>query len=180
TILDNNLILAANKKNYSVFISNYSINNLQNILSELFTSIQDQYDFSLFGVIGSPCKDYIEIPKHYKEAQSMFYYLDSQKKIGIHHYNPANLNFIIDSMSETHRENLNTKVFHMCNVSEVLEYKSFIIEYYKCNGSLKHLSQENFIHKNTVQYKIQKVLSKTGFDMRVTNNLFILYIASIT
>jgi DNA-binding PucR family transcriptional regulator len=44
---------------------------------------------------------------------------------------------------------------------------------------LNHISQEYFIHKNTVQYKIQKIQSKTGLDVRVANDLFILYMASI-
>jgi len=173
--------LAANVRNYCVVISNLTSQKLHNILADLFNNIKFQFGLSLLCTIGDTFKNYNEISKSYNEALSMIHFLESKKenKEGIYFYNPFNLDFIISNISECHRGNLVSSVFAHCNDNEIQSFKNFIIAYFKCNGSLNHMSQEYFIHKNTVQYKIQKIYSKTGFDVRVTSDLFILYMASI-
>jgi carbohydrate diacid regulator len=173
--------LAAYVRNYCVVISNLTSQKLHNILVGLFNNIHFQFGLSLLCTIGDTIKNYSEISKSYNEALSMIHFKESQNKNseGIYFYNPINLDFIIGNISECHRRNLSSSVFAGCDDKEVPSFKDFIIAYFKCNGSLNHMSQEYYIHKNTVQYKIQKIQSKTGLDVRVANDLFILYMASI-
>jgi carbohydrate diacid regulator len=57
-------------------------------------------------------------------------------------------------------------------------FSEFIIDYFTFSGSLNRLAEKLFIHKNTVQYKIQCIYKKTGFNLRVQQDLFILYLAA--
>lgn len=179
--LEDRSSLAAHVRNYCVVISNLTSQKLRNILIDLFNNIHFQFGLSLLCTIGDTIKNYNEISKSYNEALSMIHFKESQNSNseGIYFYNPINLDFIIGNISEYHRRNLTDSVFTGCDEKEASSFKSFIIAYFKCNGSLNHMSQEYFIHKNTVQYKIQKIQSKTGLDVRVANDLFILYMASI-
>ena len=47
---------------------------------------------------------------------------------------------------------------------------NFLNVYFEENGAINMISQKLFIHKNTVQYKIQKVIKQTGYDPRKTED----------
>lgn len=178
--LEEKSALAANEKNYYVIVSNLTSQKLYKILVDLLNNVKHQFGLSLLCTIGGTVRNYNEIFKSYKEALSMINFKESQDKngFGIYQYDPVDLDFIISRISESHRENLAASVFAGCDSKETQSFRDFIIAYFNCNGSLNHMSQEYFIHKNTVQYKIQKIYGKTGLDVRIAKDLFILYMAS--
>ena len=59
------------------------------------------------------------------------------------------------------------------------EMAEFIVEYFEKNGSITAISEELFLHKNTVQYKIKKIKSKTRLDLRRAKDMIELYFAAI-
>lgn len=69
------------------------------------------------------------------------------------------------------------KTFSACTQNEIKTYIEFIKIYSNCNGSINKIASDLFIHKNTVQYKINKIYTKTGLDMRSANDLFNLMLA---
>ena len=68
-------------------------------------------------------------------------------------------------------------IFRNCNDNEINDVIHFINIYYKNNGSINAIARELFIHKNTVQYKISKIINRTGLDPRITKDLISLYLA---
>jgi|GEM_PF-1700106 len=178
--LEEKSALAANERNYYAIVSNLPSHKLYAILVDLLNNVKHHFGLSLLCTIGSTVENYNEIFRSYNEALSMINFRESQGKngFGIYQYNPADLDFIISRISENHRRNLAASVFAGCDGKEIQNFRDFIIAYFNCNGSLNHMSQKYFIHKNTVQYKIQKICSKTGLDVRNAKDLFILYIAA--
>ena len=55
-------------------------------------------------------------------------------------------------------------------------YKNLIETYVKNNGSIIKCADELFIHKNTVQYRLNKLKEITGYDPRNINDLIRLHI----
>jgi len=45
------------------------------------------------------------------------------------------------------------------------------------NGSINATSEELFVHKNTLQYRLKKVKEITGYDPRKLRDFTILYLA---
>lgn len=71
------------------------------------------------------------------------------------------------------------KIFAECGENEKHDMADFIVEYYTKNGSITAISEDLFLHKNTVQYKIKKIKKKTGLDLRKAKGLTKLYFAAI-
>lgn len=52
-----------------------------------------------------------------------------------------------------------------------------ILAYIKNNGSISKTSSDLFIHKNTLQYRLNKVAKMTGYNPRELKSLIVLYLA---
>lgn len=170
-------ILAANNKEQCIMICNYTTKRLHSILEGLFLHIEKQYKTPVLGTVSNECLKYVDIPKAYNEASTMITFLIETSKKGVYVYEPKNLSFIIRQISLTHKENLFHKIFQHCTEEEIFDFSHFILAYVECNGSLKLLSEKYYLHKNTIQYKIKKLYIKTNLDVRIMEELFILYIA---
>ena len=57
------------------------------------------------------------------------------------------------------------------------EYKKIISLYEKYNGSLLKISKEFGCHTNTLQYKLNKFVEKTGYDIRKYRDFVIIRLA---
>lgn len=170
-------ILAIYSGGFFIILSNYSAVRLQAYISRLADELESMYRLSILCCIGNEYTNYLDIPKSYNEANTIFHYFD-QKKQGIFLYSTIVLDFTINQIPVLHRRNLYNNVFNNCTAEERKTFSDFIIDYFECNGSLKKLAENQFIHKNTVQYKIQHIYRKTGFNPRIYQDLFILYLAA--
>lgn len=170
-------ILCAYNGEFYIAITNLTLENFSNLLSSLKLSLENAYGVSIICSIGNEYNEYLDVPKSYNEALIVSHHFEL-KETGIFIFTTIVLNFIINQIPTTHKKNLFFQVFKNCDKKEILEFCPFIISYFQCNGSLNKLAEENYIHKNTVQYKIIKILKKTELDMRVYNDLFILYLAA--
>ena len=135
---------------------------------------------SLFCTIGNDYEDYMNIYRSYNEAGNILSYFDcDEDETGIYLFNNIMLDYVIEQLPKMHKENLCRIVFERCREDEIPEFCDFIISFFNANGSLTALSKKYFAHKNTIQYKIQKLQKKTGYDLRKSYDLFVLYIAAI-
>ena len=72
--------------------------------------------------------------------------------------------------------------------SEILDYilehtnisESFIIEFVKYDLNVSLASKSMFIHRNTMMYKLDKLKSESGFDLRSFKDAYILYMLIMT
>ncbi len=175
-LLSNGMLVSDSQKQ-CVVISNYSREFLQQRLRELFQHVETQYQMKVIGAISNEIQDYKGIPDAFSQAVAMVRFIKGRGIEGLHYYNPANLDFIIKQLPEMHKESLYQQIFSECSEEEIGEFRSFIMVYVACNGSLKLLSERYYLHKNTIQYKIKRIHKKTGKDIRRQDELMILYIA---
>lgn len=175
-LLSNGMLVSDNK-DQCVVISNYSRSFLMQRLRELLQHVETQYRLRVIGAISNEMEDYTGIPEGFSQAVTTVRFVKGRGIEGLHYYDPANLDFIIKQLPEMHKERLYHQMFSDCSEEEIQEFRSFIIAYVACNGSLKELSERYYLHKNTIQYKIKRIHKKTGKDIRKQNELMILYIA---
>ncbi len=135
---------------------------------------------SIFCTIGNDYEDYMNIYRSYNEASNILSYFECKPdETGLYLFNNIMLDYVIEQLPKMHRENLKKTVFEKCREDEIPELCDFIISFFNADGSLTALSEKYFAHKNTIQYKIQKIMRKTGYDLRKNYDLFILYIAAV-
>ncbi|WP_243342287.1 helix-turn-helix domain-containing protein [Anaerococcus sp. AGMB09787] len=59
-------------------------------------------------------------------------------------------------------------------------YKSLINLYGKYNGSINKISENLYMHKNTIQYRLNKIKEFTGYDPRNIKDYMVLWFAFIS
>lgn len=60
---------------------------------------------------------------------------------------------------------------------EIDDYKTIVSYFESHNGAISKIAEELFIHKNTLQYKIQKLKKLTGYDLRNYRDFMLLWLA---
>ncbi|HCX62768.1 sugar diacid recognition domain-containing protein [Sedimentibacter sp.] len=100
-------------------------------------------------------------------------------KENVTYYEDFDIEIILSKMPSTVMDEYVEKLFSKLGDSEIKDMGKIIELYENHNGSLKLISQELFIHKNTLQYKINKLYEKTGYDMRNLRDFMALRIAFI-
>lgn len=71
------------------------------------------------------------------------------------------------------------KVFKDTPTEEVEDFCELLDIYERNNGSIKKCAEELFIHKNTVQYQLNKIKTFTGYDPRQLKDFFTLKLAMV-
>ena len=147
-------------------------------LSKIVDNLNQQKDISLRCAVGNEYQGYTNIYKSYDEALNILNFFDGEQT-GILKFSTLMLDFTLNQLPGMHKQNLIKQVFMNCSEDQQDDFCEFIISYVKANGSLNKLSDKYFAHKNTIQYKIQKIERVTGFDLRKSVDMFILYMAAV-
>lgn len=169
---------------YAVFFNEiviYSFHwDLDNIYRQLERVIKDiniitNYDLK-FGISESFTN--IELSKEmYKEANIA---LDWGKLLGtnekFYEYKNFDLEILLTSVDKSSLDKYRSKVLANIKDRDFKLYKKLIESYVKNNGSINKCAEELFIHKNTVQYRLNRLEAITGYNPRNINDLIRLHI----
>lgn len=143
------------------------------LLKNSFQVELSKYKETINGGIGRLHNIY-DLHNSYKEALMALRYANKKSKI-ISDINELNLEMILESVDEGLRKYFLEKTLSLLSSHDIQILKT----YYKNNMSLKLTSEELFIHKNTLQYKLEKINTKTGFNPREFEDSVALYIATL-
>lgn len=157
------LMLNQNIVTCIVFNTNYE--EIENLLFILEHEILKEKDISLQFGVGEIKKEVTDIKLSYTEALNSLEWCLKNKKDKVF-YEKMDLEIILNNITKKTAEKYLEKIFYNLNSDEIEEYKKIFYFYEKFNGSLKKISDELFMHINTLQYKLQKIYTKTGFDIR--------------
>jgi carbohydrate diacid regulator len=169
--------LVAFKNESFIIISNLTLDEIAKELDYLCQKVQEIHDVQLLCTIGNMYNSYEDIPRSFNESIGILQYLHDA--VGVYQFSQSSLEFAINHIPENLKKTFKNQVFNQCESTEISEFADFIRNYFMSNGSLSVLAKKYFIHKNTVQYKIQKIKDRTGYDLRVYSEMLTLYLAAI-
>lgn len=145
-------------------------------ISRLIRFIQKAADnagqSSFLCAIGRLQSDYMGVKRSYEQAKKLMAL--KRDELGIFCYEDFAAEFIFHDAAPEYKEILMEQILSGFSDEEKLEFADFMEVYAKNNGSVSRIAEEMFIHKNTVQYKINKILKKTGKDPRIIRDAMIL------
>ena len=155
------------------------ISNLQSAQksADYISSVLELYAESFVGAVGTCQSDFEGVPKSYREARQVLQLKENAKK-GIYLFDDELFHVIINDVSAEYQLRFTGMVFSSCTNAEISDFIHFIQVYYQNNGSINSIAAELFVHKNTVQYKINKIHQRTGLDLRKLSDLTQLYLAA--
>lgn len=92
-------------------------------------------------------------------------------------FEPDSLSFLFQGISSYITKSYSESILKSLNPEEIDETKNMLYTYIHHNGSITSTADELYIHKNTLQYRLNKITDKTGLNPRTLNGLIALYIA---
>lgn len=168
---------------YGIIIGTFdSCDDAEEYIESLLANRDDRDDF--FFAIGDTVHDLLSVPDSYDRALALLQYMRRRRKIsltvykGIARYSDYMMAIILNGISTEQRDEILETVFGSCHDVNLDDMSYFIIEYCKNNGSINKIADSLFMHKNTVQYKINRIRRLTGLDLRVTFDMLKLLAAA--
>lgn len=140
-------------------------------LKNIYLDILGKYKGSLYGGIGR-LKNLHDTHKSYKEARIALKYSTNNSKI-LTYIDDLKLELILESLETEVKDQYVKKILNDLDIEDI----NLLEIYYNNEMSLKQTSEELYIHKNTLQYRLERINQKCGLNPRNFNDSVILYLA---
>ncbi|MEK8133062.1 sugar diacid recognition domain-containing protein [Paenibacillus filicis] len=152
---------------YVVIASRDSYERVQQILAARTT----QDGLTVRAGIGD-CRSWQEAEISYRNANTALRYAAAHG-LGCHEYASLHVDMLLDQLPGPVKRDFAAQ--RLGNLSK--EERLLLQSYYEHQLSLKETAEALFLHKNTLQYRLDKITAKTGLDPRQYRQSVELYIA---
>ena len=142
-------------------------------LKDVYMDILKKYKGSLSGGVGR-LKNLYNTDKSYQEARVALKYSTKYKKI-LTYIDDLDLELILENIDNDIKKQYMDKILKLLDDQDI----KLLERYYSNNMSLKQTAYDLYIHKNTLQYRLEKIYSKSNLNPRIFNDSVILYLAII-
>lgn len=151
---------------------------LRRFILDIFEVVENHFHETLIAGVDSE-KELGCITMHhaYEKASRALAACIKKKDCRILFYDEATYELLLAEISEHSREVFVRRIFSNCTEEETEEYCLLIRSLYQNNGSIMKTASQHYIHKNTVQYKLNRITEKTGYNPRDWLNIPLFYLA---
>ena len=140
-------------------------------LKVIYIDTLRKYKVNIRGGVGR-LKNLYTTYKSYQEARIALKYSIKYNKI-LTYIDDLDLELILENIDNEIKIQYINKILENLNDEEI----DLLELYYSNNMSLKQTSDELYIHKNTLQYRLEKIYNKCNLNPRNFNDSVILYLA---
>ena len=148
-------------------------NNLETV--KLY--IESKYNINVTVGVSRKIVDNKNIYDAYLQANSICRSMAHICRSKIIQFKPDSVSFLFQGISSFITKSFSDNILQVYKPEEIIETKNMIYSYIHHNGSIAATANELYIHKNTLQYRLNKIASKTGINPRTLDGLITLYIA---
>lgn len=92
-------------------------------------------------------------------------------------YDSLRTELILDEVSREKKLDYLRRMFPDCDAAQLREFVYLLDAWFAAEGSLASIAQSQFIHKNTIQYRLKRIAEITGMDVRKPSQAPALYLA---
>lgn len=148
------------------------------VLFPLIQGIADCLDMKAVCGVSMQKKAGTDIHSAYSEARMALSVAGQAGKQPVLFYDDASFDFAVASISDKVRSDLCRTVFSTCTEEEKQQFSELAIRYFRLEGDLGACADSLYIHRNTIQYRLNRMKEKTSFDLRKPKDAFMLYLAA--
>lgn len=173
-------LLFMERENTLIILYKESIKKIIESYLHLFTQLSEKRKESLIIAFGSPTQT--KFKDSYENARLALHASKrnpSKASIQIKYYDELTLDLLLPPQTLQQQKYFKNKVLSNLSEKDLDEFLTIIELFETHNGSITHIAEEMYIHKNTLQYKIQKLKNLTGYDLRNFHDFMILRLASL-
>ncbi|MCI8910647.1 MAG: hypothetical protein HFG09_08215 [Oscillibacter sp.] len=140
--------------------------------------VESYYAIQVPGGISGPSHSPADLRRCYQEARTASLAAAQSERSVLLFYDEASLEFLVQSIPQDLRQHLRGLVFSSCTDQERGAFSQLIRLYFQEDGDLRRCGERLFLHRNTVQYRLEALRRRTGYDLRRPKDAVLLYLAS--
>ena len=175
--LDGQCLLCKSANEFLLFSTLQSDKELFNFATKLKTEIESRCNVTVHIGIDHCAADYLHMNEAYKQAKKALQSCMRAKKSPVRFYDEIDMELFVDEISNQAKIRYLQKIFRKYNTAEIRTAVELMEKFYENNGSINKTAEELFIHKNTLQQRLKKIATHTGYDPRSLSDSPVLFMA---
>ncbi len=165
--------------NSIVILDVNSIKKVYRLVKNIHENIKEKFNITVCFGISSISENVGGMRKSYIEAKKALNVALSSRRSFIKKYQDLDIGLLLEDILDDTKTNFVNKIFKNMDKDERSKSIEILIKYFENNGSINKTADELFLHKNTLQYRLNKIKKLTGYDPRVIEDMVVLYLAVI-
>lgn len=175
---DNQTIYNVNGQDIRIlFRDNLQESALHYQLNSLIRQAEQQYGLQLYIGVGLTCDKLTGFRTSFERAVTALDWAILNSHNTIEYYSKLDLGMILTDISKNKSDEFIDQILGKLDKKELEEYAEILPIYGTNNGSIYKAADALFIHKNTLQYKLNKLHKVTGYNPRELDEYAILSLA---
>jgi carbohydrate diacid regulator len=175
--IDFNDLLSRDGSSFLMLATTNKYEMLEAQLKVVKEYLEKKYNLPVRVGISESISSVKEFNNAYKQARMVVALGKDVMQSSLKQYDSYSLDLLFEGFSNYIQVDYSRRVFANMNNEDIIEAQKLIQSYIKNNGSLNETSEDLFIHKNTLQYRLNRIHQLTGYNPRVLDDLIKLYIA---
>ena len=173
----NNLIMQS--RDFNIMIIEFkNREGIIKLLSDIGEKINEKYNVqSKFG-IGPVVEDIGQLKSSYLRSKIALDVASQSRYQAEIFYEDMDLELILNPIPKEMSKGFIEKTLKGLSASQLKEFDTLLKKYEKHNGSINKIADDLYMHKNTIQYKLNSFSKSLGYDMRNYGDFTILKIAT--
>ena len=136
-------------------------------VNRLMQGVMDRFKVRLLAGVDSGADiGHAGVHQAWKKAMKALQACAAQKERQVLFYDDITYELFLDDISSAAKALFVQRVFGGIPEEEIAEYAGLVKTLYQMDGSISRAADAHFIHKNTLQYKLNKLTRITGRDPR--------------
>lgn len=145
-------------------------------ISKMCQDIESYHAIKIGAGISDSSKNPMDIRRCYLEAQTATAVAAQSSTHRVVFYDEVSLEFIVRSIPKAIKQDLQKMIFASCTPTERAEFTQTIKLFFDEDGDIKRCADKMFVHRNTVQYRMDRLQKKTGYHLKIPKDALLLYL----
>ncbi len=136
------------------------------LAEQMKLEVETRYPLKFCCGIDAGCEGYIFIHNNILKAIKALKTSMRSPQKGIRLYTSITMEIFQSELSENIKREYINRIFRDSSIEEIDRWIQLLNAFYEEEGSINATAQRLFMHKNTLQYKLNKIKERTGYDPR--------------
>jgi carbohydrate diacid regulator len=155
----------------------YELEKVKRELDLISAYLEEKYKKNVSVGISERIKTYADCQRAYYQAKKTLTIGKEKYNKGIFSFNEYSLELLFHDVNNEMADSFIDQVLGSLTRDEIKRIEELLRVYIDNNTSLNATSKQLFIHKNTLQYRLNKIQELTGYNPRNTMELYKLFTA---
>ncbi len=162
---------------YILLVPEQTDERLRFLCGQMIRSVDREMGASVYIGVDSLSSGGAGMREAYRRAEKAYKSASSMGKREAVFYEDLSLEIFIHEVPKSLRREFVRKIFKNCTETQIQKNAEILRTLYACNSSIGAASESLFMHKNTLQYKLNRLAEKTGINPRSPRGTALYYLA---